>query len=503
VNTVTDQLAVDHLEGEETSVDAPDTGDDVPPADGAPAPRLSRRGRVSKWDRPPDPHDWRYFVGTIGKILIATGVLLFGFVGYQLWGTGIETARAQNRLENQFEAQLTERSPAAPLPATEPDVVPRGNEALDQPDVAVTDVDPVADGAVASEDNPATAEPPVDGAPVSASERDGPAIPIAQDLSDQAIIQDLPPVIRGEAIARLEIPRINEVQYVLPGVNIDDLKKGPGHYPDTPLPGQLGNASIAGHRTTYGAPFFDVDQLQASDELIVTMANGDAFVYEVTFTEVVAATDYYVVATTDPSIAELTLTSCHPKYTARERIVVHSVLNVEKSAQVGLPTFYDLGFDPADDLPIPGDDPVLGASAPAPDDAVPDQPVFAGEDPANEGGVIGAIPASDEEGPAAPQAANPQANLPEASVPALGAGFSDRPQGDAEDAFARGWFHDMDAFPQIALWGAILALIAIASYLISRRFRHDSIGLLVGFAPFMFTLYFFFQNVHRLLPPGL
>ena len=62
-------------------------------------------------------------------------------------------------------------------------------------------------------------------------------------------------------MAKLEIPKIGKVGgdalYVVPGVSHDDLKKGPGHYPDTPLPGQLGNASIAGHRTTYGEPFFD------------------------------------------------------------------------------------------------------------------------------------------------------------------------------------------------------------------------------------------------------
>ena len=55
--------------------------------------RERRRTRVSKWDRPPQPKDWRYFVGTFGKVLIATGILMFGVVAYQLWGAGIETAR--------------------------------------------------------------------------------------------------------------------------------------------------------------------------------------------------------------------------------------------------------------------------------------------------------------------------------------------------------------------------------------------------------------------------
>ncbi len=67
---------------------------------GSPSPRPPR---VRKFDRPAPPHDWRWWVGGVGKTLIATGLLLFGFVAYQLWGTGIETARAQNSLENEFE----------------------------------------------------------------------------------------------------------------------------------------------------------------------------------------------------------------------------------------------------------------------------------------------------------------------------------------------------------------------------------------------------------------
>ncbi len=76
--------------------------------------RRWRRTRVSKWDRPPPPHDWRYFVGGLGKVLIVTGLLMFGFVAYQLWGTGIETARAQNKLETQFEQLVDTATTLAP-----------------------------------------------------------------------------------------------------------------------------------------------------------------------------------------------------------------------------------------------------------------------------------------------------------------------------------------------------------------------------------------------------
>jgi sortase A len=71
-----------------------------------------------------------------------------------------------------------------------------------------------------------------------------------------------------------------------------------------------------------------------------------------------------------------------------------------------------------------------------------------------------------------------------------------------QDAFADGWFHDRGAWPQIALWGGALILIAIAVRKISRHFRHDSIGIAVGIIPFVICLYFFYQNINRLLPPG-
>jgi hypothetical protein len=62
--------------------------------------------RVSRWDRPPPPHDWRWAVGGVGRVLIALGLLMFGFVAYQLWGTGIQTAQAQRSLSRDFDRQI-------------------------------------------------------------------------------------------------------------------------------------------------------------------------------------------------------------------------------------------------------------------------------------------------------------------------------------------------------------------------------------------------------------
>src|SRR5688572_31712020 len=82
-------------------------------------PFVPMRGRrVSRWDRPPGPRDIRWFLRLVGKILICTGLLMFGFVAYQLWGTGIEYARAQDRAEDQFNEMLERVSTSTPTPTT-------------------------------------------------------------------------------------------------------------------------------------------------------------------------------------------------------------------------------------------------------------------------------------------------------------------------------------------------------------------------------------------------
>ncbi len=112
-------------------------------------------------------------------------------------------------------------------------------------------------------------------------------------------------------------------------MQLTDLAKGPGHYPGTPLPGQIGNAAIAGHRTTHGAPFYNLDALAPGDKILVQTLAG-TYTYVVSrkpFT--VKPTAYYVVANTKD--AQLTLTSCHPRYSAAERIVVKARLLREES----------------------------------------------------------------------------------------------------------------------------------------------------------------------------
>src|SRR5690606_14341549 len=99
---------------------------------------------MSRWDRPPQPRDWRYWVGGLGKVLIVSGLLMFGFVGYQLWGTGIETARAQRALEDEFEELVASYQEQAPPETAPPTAPPTGTAAptTEPTDTAPTDTQP-------------------------------------------------------------------------------------------------------------------------------------------------------------------------------------------------------------------------------------------------------------------------------------------------------------------------------------------------------------------------
>ena len=110
---------------------------------------------------------------------------------------------------------------------------------------------------------------------------------------------------------------------VVEGVSRSDLKAGAGHMPTTPLPGQPGNAVIAGHRTTYGAPFHEFDELVPNDLIEVETALG-VHTYAVRETIIVKPTEIWVAQHRDG--AWLTLTTCHPKFSSRQRLVVFAEL---------------------------------------------------------------------------------------------------------------------------------------------------------------------------------
>jgi sortase A len=127
----------------------------------------------------------------------------------------------------------------------------------------------------------------------------------------------------GNAVAHLVIPKIGVDKFVVEGVGVSQLRKGPGHYSQTPLPGQQGNAAIAGHRTTYGAPFYRLNELRPGDDIYATTSSGH-FRYSVTESKVVKPSDVSVLEATLDS--RLTLTTCTPRYSASRRLVVVSQL---------------------------------------------------------------------------------------------------------------------------------------------------------------------------------
>ncbi len=431
------------------------------------APQLTRRGRVRKWDRPPPPHDWRWYVGNLGKTLIAVGLLMFAFVGYQLYGTGIETAAAQRGLEDEFEELLAQADPVEA-----PDFESSGSTTEVLPGDVVVPVEAGSDesgGDASDTSDDSVVAPPVESPPPAEA-----VVPVEE--------QNLPALEDGDALARIEIPRIGVDDIVVAGVETSDLKRGPGHFPDTPLPGQLGNAAIAGHRTTYGQPFRNVDELEPGDEIRVTTLSG-VYVYRVTGQQIVSPSEYQVVATTDPTRANLTLTSCHPVFTARERIVIFSELAYTESAPVGEPV---LNYGrPPEPVSAPPDATDAGADdgSNAATEGGDDPTLEAAPTPESTGEVTGAL-ADDE-----------PSTIDQLGTEAVNSGIA--------DAFSESWFSDPAANPQVGLWGVALGSVALGAYFVSRKLRRDWAGLLVGIVPFVVVLYFFFQNVNRLLPPNL
>jgi sortase A len=125
--------------------------------------------------------------------------------------------------------------------------------------------------------------------------------------------------LKGDAIARIEIPAIGVDEYVVEGTDTGDLRKGPGHYPDTPLPGEPGTSAIAGHRTTYGAPFRNIDDLKPGQVIRVDMPDG-TFIYRVEEVKIVDDQDLSVLEPVGHK--RLMLSACHPLYSAAERVIV-------------------------------------------------------------------------------------------------------------------------------------------------------------------------------------
>jgi sortase A len=202
-----------------------------------------------------------------GRVLIGVGVLVLLFTAYQIWGTSIQESHTQSGLRTQLQSESSRAEVRHALAeASALDKLPTG--------------------------------PPIT-AP-----------------------RTVPPG-EGEPIGDIRIPVIGINQVVVEGTNTPDLRKGPGHYSGTPLPGQAGNASIAGHRTTYGHPFYNLDSVKTGDPIVLTTLQG-VFVYDAFKSFVVSPSDTSVIQPVAANI--LTLTTCNPRFSASTRLIVQARL---------------------------------------------------------------------------------------------------------------------------------------------------------------------------------
>jgi sortase A len=192
---------------------------------------------------------------TLGALLGGLGIILVGFVVFELFGTALIAAHSQQALRRRLDALLAHPRPPAGKPA-----------------------------------------PP-------------PTTPAH--------------LIEGSPIGVISIPAVGIDKVVVQGVGTADLRMGPGHYPTTPWPPEPGNVAIAGHRTTYGAPFFRLGQLQIGDEIDLTTFTG-TYRYRVVRMTSVLPSDVAVIGPTPAP--ELTLTTCNPPYSAAQRLVVVAAL---------------------------------------------------------------------------------------------------------------------------------------------------------------------------------
>jgi sortase A len=244
---------------------------------------------------------FRRLVREAGLALIVLGLIVLLFVAYQLLGTNLTEQRNQSRLRQSFEQAVAARS--ATTTAT--------------PTTTAGSATTIPGSATTIPGSATTASAPTTTAVSATAVAGNGDVPTVGQPDAGTTSSAIP---TGTAIAHLVIPAIGVDKYVVQGTTQDDLSEGPGHYPETVLPGQIGNSAIAGHRTTYGAPFFRLDNLHTGADIYITDTSGKRYTYQVTSSKVVSPNDVSVL---DPSTtAELTLTTCNPRFSATSRLVV-------------------------------------------------------------------------------------------------------------------------------------------------------------------------------------
>ncbi len=443
----------------------------------------------------------RRIVAAIGRSLISLGVLLLLFVAYQLWGTGIAYSKAQDRAKKDFQERMgTSGIPTADA-ADEfgPDQLGAFALPVDtMPNELTALVSTTTDTTVAVRVGPTVPlVPVVSTVPLVPVVSTVPLVPVVSTVPLVPVVSTIPPVtvttlpqVRagrskmkrvppGKVLGRLVIPRMKKDLGFVEGAGVEDLKGGPGHYAKTPLPGEEGNVGIACHRTTYGAPCFNLNLLRPGDPIFFETDYGK-FRYEVETHMIVGPKDKKVLAPTKGE-SILTLTTCHPQYSAAQRYVVRARL-------VGPAVDADLYFEPEPVITAPPTTLPPSTSTTALAGAVVDSSI---EDP-----TVG--------DPTAESTVATETLVPGLPVDPIGL---EAERAGSGRIITVGWFSGHSSFwMSTLLWVMVCAVIWIGAWLTARRRRLIGqaviygIGFLVLFLP---ALYFCFENLAHLLPENV
>ena len=434
-------------------------------------------------------------LGTLGKTIIALGLIILLFGIFQLWGTGVIEARAQQDLDDDFSDLLEASSVWEPAPPP-----PVAVDSTDTADPTATP-EPIETPRSADDPNPSPPSPSPTPTMEPAGDPQPPPTPHPEWLA--MLYRD-----QGSAIARIQIPRIGLDKTVVEGVRVGDLRKGPGHYPATAMLGQEGNAAIAGHRTTYGAPFGDIDELLPGDEMIITTIQGE-FIYKVL--EQGEGYGHLIVPPTAVEVLDqdfpvhpnrLTLTACHPKGSARQRIIVVGELVGEPAPTYPRPgqqqqSAIQLADENVDEVessnqtitPTPAPEPTDEATTPTPEPEPADETATSTPEPEPTDEATTPTPAStpttdptpeteeeDEEEETAAAAASPTA-----------------------DSFGEGLDGDSDGLIPAVLWGLAAMAIWFSALFAGHRWRKLP-AYALSTVPFLIVLFMAFWHIDRVLP---
>jgi LPXTG-site transpeptidase (sortase) family protein len=239
------------------------------------------------------------------------GIIVVLFAVWQLWGTGIAEAHSQDHLKAQYALDVRVQvrgGSSAPDQSTITPSAPLTSARASSPRARLT--------TAAKTQTALTTSAEAVAAGVESLAAGGKTEPNLYAQTRTFVEAALP----GGVLGRIRIPAIGEDRYFVEGVGEDQLQEGPGRYPGSGLPGQLGNLSIAGHRTTYGAPFFELDHVRVGDTVLIDVPQGRA-VYTVSQPPF-AVSPYDTNVLADYGDARLTLTTCNPPFFATTRLIV-------------------------------------------------------------------------------------------------------------------------------------------------------------------------------------